>query len=201
MNRLLQRMNQRTFYKPVVTVHHTKGYQAQMMREQQIQIKPIISFIPRVYVPKAPVDEFAMWQEQAKESVMKMETNHSSMRFYKHGKPIMTPDGIRTEPLVIPGAPKNEFKQVEAQAAAGARKLCEYLENRTLPIKKKPIMTPDGIRTEPLVIPGAPKNEFAFLKQQEDISLKQMEFNMNTNLNKKKKKKFSVWTQHEEHFF
>ena len=109
MNKILQRTYQRTLYKQVIT-YHTKHYQAQMMRQ-----------------PTMVILQEQIFKEQ---SIPKMK-----IRKLKN-KLIMTPNGIRTEPLVIPGAPKNLFAQVEARAARDARNLCEYLENRTIQEKK-----------------------------------------------------------------
>ena len=201
MNKLLQRTYQRTqwtIYKPIFN-SGAKHYQAQMMR-QPIQ-EPIIIFIqepiiqePIIQEPiiqKKQVNEWGYIEAKAKEDARKL-NEYLENRPALVKKPIMTPNGIRTEPLVIPGRPVDEFKNYEARVSVSAMKLNEYLENRP-PLVKKPIMTPNGIRTEPLVIPGAPENQFAFIMKQADKSLDLM--------NKSQKRKFTVHTTHEKDLF
>ena len=74
-------------------------------------------------------------------------------------KPVRTPNGVRTKKLVIPGPPENEFDMINDMELISVRMLNESFANRPkIPIKK-PIMTPNGIRTGRLVIPGPPSNE------------------------------------------
>ena len=107
----------------------------------------------------------------------------------------------RTTPLVIPGAPEGEWDYVEAQAKADARRLCEYLENRPPPVQK-PIITPNGIRTEPLVIPGPAPNDFVFEKQQADRSIALMNKAFAAQGRYPEQKiSFNNWPQHDKEFF
>ena len=59
----------------------------------------------------------------------------------------------------------------------------------------KPIMTPNGIRTEPLVVPGPAHNDFVFEKQQADRSLKLM------NESFRRQGRFTNRNTHEKEFF
>ena len=81
-------------------------------------------------------------------------------------EPIVIPEPVVIQETKAQRIFNKDWAGIEARAAADARKLCEYLENRTLPIEKKPIMTPNGIRTEPLVIPGAPEGEWDYVEAQ-----------------------------------
>ncbi len=67
------------------------------------------------------------------------------------------------EKLVIPGPPDNEFDFLNEIELKSVRILNESFANRPkIPIIK-PIITPNSIRTERLVIPGPPRNELKCL--------------------------------------
>jgi len=78
-------------------------------------------------------------------------------------KPIITPSGIRTAKLVIPGPPKDELDFLDKMDYESKRKLNEYLVNIPKNPNKKPIITPNGIRTAKLVMSGQTENEFEWI--------------------------------------
>ena len=135
MNTLFQRIFKQNFVDRRLISPLCKHYQLDIMREQIHN--PIIILLSdfKQYEPK-------------------------SLKKPKLLKPVRIPDGVRTTKLVIPGPPKNEFSFLNKFEMESARKMNESFTNRLkIPIKK-PIITPNGIRIEKLVIPGPPKNEF-----------------------------------------
>ena len=75
---------------------------------------------------------------------------------------VIIPDPLpQKEKLVIPRPQINEFDGINRMEIASVERMNRIMdENKRNPPPKKPIMTPDGIRTEKLVMPPPPKDAF-----------------------------------------
>jgi hypothetical protein len=63
------------------------------------------------------------------------------------------------EKLVILRAPANEFGYINKMEKLSVQRTNEILDrNKGIPLMKKPVMTPDGIRVGKLVMPPAPRD-------------------------------------------
>jgi len=142
----MNRFFQRTFKRGIIdrslllTKPIKQYYQVQLMRDMQRQM-PIIIILPyqepirKLVIPGLPKNELPK------------------------KKVIMTQVGPRIGKLVIPGLPQNEFYMCERMANRSVERMNEIMKrNKRNLLKKKPIMTPDGIRVGKLVMPLVPRD-------------------------------------------
>jgi len=140
MNKIFKRIIKRSFVDRRLINPICKHYQLNIMRQQMQQ--PIIfdSDLFTIFNTNKK-----LFQDEPKVPIL---------------KPVITPNGVRTKKLVIPRPPENEYNFFNKLEMESVRKMNERFANRPkIPIKK-PIMTPNGIRTEKLVISGPSSNEF-----------------------------------------
>ncbi len=125
MNKLFLRTIKRNFVDRRLINPICKHYQLDIMRQPQIPTQIIL------------IDDLFV------------------QNYLKH----IEPEPIK-EKLVIPGPPENEFdflNKIELKSVMRMNTIIN--KNKRNLQKKKQIMTPNGIRTEKLVIPGPPRNE------------------------------------------